>query len=157
MQLAERGKLNIDDPVDKYLPWVKITPPDNTKKVTIKHLLTDSSGLKKSIHDRLVWSINAKSPKEFTEKIGEIKTDRIPGETWDYSNLGYVILGSIIETVSRESYEDYVEKNIFTPLEMKNTFASEKNFLLQTMLLDMKYFLACQKNLNWNIGMTWFV
>lgn len=126
MQLAERGKLNIDDSVDKYLPWVKIIPPDSTKKVTIKHLLTHTSGLKRSIHDRLVWSINAKSPKEFTKKIGEIKTDRIPGETWDYSNLGYVILGSIIETVSGENYEDYVEKNIFTPLEMKNTFASEK-------------------------------
>lgn len=126
MQLAERGKLNIDDPVEKYVPWVKITTPDSTKKVTIRHLLTHTSGFKRNIHDRLVWDIKENSPTEFTKKLGEIKTDRRPGEIWDYSNLGFVILGSIVEAVSGETYENYVEKNIFTPLEMKNTAASSK-------------------------------
>jgi CubicO group peptidase (beta-lactamase class C family) len=95
LQLYDKQKLQITDYVEKYLPGTL-----NGNKITIKHLLTHTSGMSESLDSELVFS---------------------PGNQISYSNAGYNLLGKIIEKVSGISYEKYLQENIFKPLGMDNT------------------------------------
>jgi CubicO group peptidase (beta-lactamase class C family) len=95
LQLRETGKLSLDDSVAKYLPDMP-----HANEITIRHLLTHTSGLRSS----------EKDPLEFT-----------PGERMNYSNTGYHVLGRIIEKVTGQSYEEYLRAAIFQPLGMQGS------------------------------------
>lgn len=95
LQLHERQLLNINDVIEKYLPGII-----NKNKITVRHLLTHTSGIIESPDSAL----------EF-----------LPGQKFSYSNTGYNLLGKIIESVSGTSYENYLQENIFNPLGMEDT------------------------------------
>src|SRR5438309_3115358 len=114
--LEERGKLKVDDPVKKYLPGA----PAAWDKVTVFHLLTHTSGIPSFTGFPDYESTEAiPSPAEKTvARFREKPLDFQPGEKWSYSNSGYVLLGYLTEKISGESYEKFVQQNIFTPLGM---------------------------------------
>jgi len=112
LQLAEKESLNIDDPVNEYLPDFTYSP-----NITVKHLLTHSAGIPNPIP--LSWVHLTNEHKDFdNDKFFKpifqknSKTKSEPNEKYSYSNLGYVLLGQIIEKVSGLSYENYIEENI---------------------------------------------
>lgn len=111
MMLAEQQKLAYDDPVTKYIPKL----PACYQTVTIRHLLTHTSGV--FDYDYL----GSGSPDKLIMKKGYLRFP--PGEKYEYSNSNYVLLSLIIENVSGISFPDFLQKNIFNPLEMTNTFA----------------------------------
>jgi CubicO group peptidase (beta-lactamase class C family) len=119
LQLAEQGKLSLQDDIKKYIPDYAIKEP-----ITIEHLLTHTSGIKSYTNIDSFWGLMRKdmAPRAiiaFTEKDTlEFK----PGSKWNYNNTGYVILGYIIEKASGKTYEEYVQQNIFTPLGMNNSY-----------------------------------
>lgn len=119
MQLFEKGQLNLDDTLDKYIP-------DYPKgdKVTIHHLLTHTSGIFNytNIEGPIENTIRKKHSLETL--INEFKYapyDFEPGEKYSYSNSGYVLLGYIIKKVSNKSYEEYLQENVFNKLLMVDT------------------------------------
>ncbi|MEN9933368.1 MAG: hypothetical protein RIS17_1941, partial [Pseudomonadota bacterium] len=121
LQLREQGKLRLDDPVEKHLPWFKMKPagPDDGP-ITIEQLLSHSSGLQREAGDH--WS-SFKFPTE-----AELKTlmagrqAAYPPQTrWKYSNLAFAIAGLIVEQVSGKRWADYVDANIIKPLGMTAT------------------------------------
>jgi len=121
MKLYHEEKLSIDDKISKHLPWFSSEKDENLQHIRIRHLLTHSSGMSrdgKTAH----WA-TYKFPE--LEQIKKQVTDGISffevNEILKYSNFGYTLLGQIIETVSGESYFDYIQKEILDPLEMKNT------------------------------------
>lgn len=136
LQLHEAGKLNIDDPISKYLPTT-IGLEDNPIK--IKHLMSHSSGVPSlmtfyfsQISQQLV---NAKAPEfpmgnwdDFYFHINDAKTEILspPEAKYYYWNAGFVLLGQIIEKISGISYEDYIKQNILQPLEMNRSTFSNK-------------------------------
>lgn len=118
LQLAENDKLNIDDSAERYLPDFPYS-----SYITIRQLLTHTGGIpnpnplswihlesEKQNFDSLVFF------KQIFDRNSKIKSK--PNETFSYSNLGYVLLGQIIEKVSGLSYENYIRKNIFNPLKL---------------------------------------
>jgi len=119
LQLAERGKLGLQDNISRYIAGC----PEAWSEITIEHLLTHTSGIK----DRR----EALQLQEFGEKeqspgalIDLFKADTsafAPGTRWAYSNSGYMVLGYILEKVSGMSYGAYLEKNIFGPLQMDHS------------------------------------
>ncbi len=118
MQLREQGKLRLDDPVSKYLPWFTATPAgDDDGAITIEQLLSHSSGLQREAGDH--WT-NFGFPTE--DELRRLYTDRhaafAPSVRWKYSNLAYAIAGLVIEQVSGERWADFVGRNIFQPLDM---------------------------------------
>jgi len=114
MLLADRGKINVDDAVGKYLPAFNSA---DKKSITIRHLLTHTAGLYEWYPLYYLCS-----DKNQTYKIIENLPLMFPvGQQRKYSDLGFVILGEIIETVSGISLEEFMSHNIFTPLGMKNT------------------------------------
>ena len=121
MKLYHEDKLSIDDRVSKYLPWFTSDKDKNLKHIRIHHLLTHSSGISqdgKTAH----WSTyEFPELKEIREQVNEGISFFGTSEILKYSNIGYTILGQIIETVTNQIYHDYIQKEILEPLEMKNT------------------------------------
>lgn len=114
MLLADRGLLDIDDPVCKY---VKAFCAPDKKDVTIRHLLTHTAGL----YEWYPMYYFASDRQESYRLICELPLKFPVGGQRRYSDLGFVLLGQIIETVSGQSLEDFMEINIFRPLQMNHT------------------------------------
>jgi CubicO group peptidase (beta-lactamase class C family) len=130
MQLAEAGKLKIDDPVDKYFPF-DIRPKG--QKVRIWHFMSHTSGLPALAYaENVIGGVigsqeswfpiaSADDLLTFMSEAGDWALTK-PGERWFYLNEGYGLLGHIIEQVSGQSYVDYIHDHIFVPLGMTRSF-----------------------------------
>jgi CubicO group peptidase (beta-lactamase class C family) len=127
--LEERGKLNIEDPVNKYMP----DGPAAWGKITIHNVLTHTSGIPSftGFPDYASLEPFATTPEQLVKRFRDKPLDFQPGEKFSYSNSGYVLLGYLIEKISGESYQKFVQENIFTPLGMKNSgYDSNSDVLL---------------------------
>jgi CubicO group peptidase (beta-lactamase class C family) len=118
LKLAEQGKLRVDDPVSRFIPdWPR------GDEVKLRHLLTHSSGIH-NFTAKPGFQAHVRQSISLTDLVASFKHDPYdfnPGDKYNYSNSNYVLLGLIIEKVSGESYETYLRKTFFEPLEMKNT------------------------------------
>ena len=127
MQLQEQGKLNLDDAVTKYVPWFDVVYPSNDSPViTIRHLLQHTSGLPDTIPAMIGWVHHDDGTRDQTEIVKKHLSDFnklkfTPGEKAVYSNLNYMVLGAIIESISGQSYETYIAQHILEPLKMSQT------------------------------------
>ncbi|BFH60530.1 serine hydrolase domain-containing protein [Paenibacillus azoreducens] len=123
MQLVEQGKINLDAPVQNYLPNFRLADQDASRKILVKDLLHQVSGL--STYDgRRVFSNTIPSIDELIVHLKHTSLTEPVGSTFQYSNLNYDILGGIVQSVSNESYSEYIQNHIFKPLEMRNSFTS---------------------------------
>ena len=124
MQLAERGALKLDDPVDRLVEDFP-RPRRGWPAVRVRHLLSHSSGLANPIPVRWVHPAGEQGsdPREFArDLLRRHRRLRFPaGSKAVYSNLGYIALGELIRTASGQSYEDYVMSEILAPLSMNRT------------------------------------
>jgi D-alanyl-D-alanine carboxypeptidase len=114
MLLVEAGKLDLDQPIRQYLS--DLSP--SWQPLTLRQLLSHTSGLSETYD----WG-KVKNPKDIL-KFGNPTLDFPPGESWSYSNTGFLIAGQIIEAVSGQSYQDFMRDRIFQPLGMDHTQAA---------------------------------
>ncbi len=117
MQLQEQGKIHIDKPLRDYLPGLSINTPYGLDGITLRGVLSHYSGLP-SDHNKGFSTYKAQHT--ILDDLSEETVVFRPGEVHAYSNLGYGLLGQVIEHVSNLSYADYLRLNIFDPLGMKN-------------------------------------
>jgi CubicO group peptidase (beta-lactamase class C family) len=120
--LARDGKLSIDDPVSKYIPEV----PDYGVPLTIRHLLTHTSGLRDwgSVEAIAGWprTSRAYTHAHVLDIVSRQKAlNFTPGSRWSYSNTGYNLAAIIVSRVSGESFADFTNERIFTPVGMSHT------------------------------------
>ncbi len=119
MQLQEQGKIDLDRDVNDYLDF-KI-PSHYSKPITMRNLMTHTGGFEESLRDLLIKSTT--TPMSLRAYLTTHIPTRIypPGVTPAYSNYGAALAGYIVQRVSGMPFNDYVEKNIFEPLGMKDT------------------------------------
>jgi D-alanyl-D-alanine carboxypeptidase len=120
LQLAEAGQLSIDDPISKYYTDAPVT----WKDITLRHLLTHTSGIPSYTSLPHFFDEDAKvdrTPDEIIQLTRDKPLEFEPGTKFSYDNSGYIILGYIIEKVSGERYADYIQHHIFQPLGMKSS------------------------------------
>ena len=118
-QLVDAGKLALTDTLGKFLPGY---PNADARRVTVAQLLNHSSGLGTYWNDR--YTERRTSLLTLSDYVPLFSSDPLqftPGSRFGYSNVGYILLGRIIEVVSGMSYYDYVKRNIFDKAEMSNT------------------------------------
>jgi len=117
--LEERGKLKVEDPVKKYLPEA----PAAWDKMTIFHVLTHTAGIPNftAFLDYPTSEPFPTTPEKLVARFRDKPLEFEPGENWNYSNSGYVLLGYLIERISGTSYEKFLQENIFTPLGMRDS------------------------------------
>ena len=120
LQLMEKGKLNLQDDITKFIPDY----PTHGHKITIEHLLTHTSGIM-SYTNMVEFGAIMRLDKKPEEMIAFFKNQPMefaPGTKWNYNNSGYFLLGYIIEKLSGKTYPEYVEENFFKPLGMTNSY-----------------------------------
>lgn len=124
MQLVEEGKIDLDAPVQTYLPWFRVADEDVSSKITVRHLLHQTSGFDE--RESYVRNLNTDPSDDALEtSIRALNTTELnftPGEAFEYANTNYDILGLLIQTVSGQPYEEYIEENIFAPLDMAQSY-----------------------------------
>jgi D-alanyl-D-alanine carboxypeptidase len=118
--LAERGKLAIDDEMTKYLPDV----PTHGQRITIRHLLTHTSGIKGYTELPEFGDLMPlrKAPDTLVKLFSDKPLDFTPGENLVYNNSGFFLLGLIIEKASGQSYADFVKANLFDKVGMPGSY-----------------------------------
>lgn len=121
-QLNQAGKIDLDASVTKYLPWFSVQEKDALPQMTIRTLLDQTSGLSKSAGQQPEMFREGTSLEQIVRGLSWARLVNLPGKVREESNLNYLILGEIIQTITGQTYADYVEQNILTPLEMKHTY-----------------------------------
>ncbi len=119
-QLIEQGRINLNDPVQKYIPWFKVADEEASKKITINHLLHHISGLSEAGFT-VVLPDNT-SNEDAVRALSSAKLTAPIGTKFQYFNVGYDVLAVVIQNVSGMKYEDYVQRYIFDRLEMTQTY-----------------------------------
>lgn len=117
MQLKEHGKIVLDRPVNDYLGAAKVHSPQwNAEEATVRRMMTHTSGLTTFSH----WCRPGESNCNVSDEVADYGIlVWPPGQVFDYSNLGYGILGEVIAHASGESYPTYIHNEVFRPLKME--------------------------------------
>ncbi len=153
MQLYEKGKFQLNDPITKYIPELKNLKRfnlkgeliDNNTEITMHQLLTHTAGftygfgvgpVEKKYEEAKLWE--SKSSKEFIDKVSSLPLLFEPGTKWHYS-IAVDITGIIIERLSGKTFSEYLNDNIFIPLGMKDTFFEVPNNKLNRFLPNHSY------------------
>jgi CubicO group peptidase (beta-lactamase class C family) len=128
MQLRDRGLLKLDDPIIKYLPELGEVhnPFGDMSQITIKQLMTHTAGFRAPTWP---WGgdkdWHPHEPQHWSQLVAMMPYTEIlfnPGSKFSYSNLGIIFLGRVIELLTKDDYEVYIDKNIFKPLEMYRAY-----------------------------------
>ena len=141
LQLRDRGKLSLDDPAVRYVPELRevhdaFGPVD---AITIRHLLTHSAGFRNptwpwDCDDAATCDWQPFEPTRWSQVAAMLPFTHVafaPGSRWSYSNLGYVFLGQIIERLSGDDFEVYIDKNILKPLGMTESYFDRAPYFLE--------------------------
>ena len=142
LQLRDRGKLSLDDPAVRYVPELRQIHDDfgPIDAITIRDLLTHSAGLR---NPTWPWDCDDASncdwqpfePTQWAQVAAMLPYTHIAfraGSRWSYSNLGYVFLGQIIQRLSGDDFEVYIDKNILKPLGMTDSYFDRSPYFLES-------------------------
>ncbi len=125
MQLVDAGDIELDAPVQSYIPWFQVADEQASKTITMRHLLNQTSGLSDAGFRRPTLSPDA----TLEESVRDLKTAQLTapvGSKYQYFNLNYNVLGLIVEVVSGQEFGEYLHEHIFAPLEMQASFVSRQ-------------------------------
>jgi CubicO group peptidase (beta-lactamase class C family) len=140
MQLVEKGKVELDAPVQRYLPWFRVASPEGSARITVRHLLNQTSGLP----ENAPRARGADSTLEaHVRALGDVELTHPPGAAYEYSSPNYQVLGLIVQEVSGQPFGEYVQQNIFDPLGMDDSFISHTQAQLAgTMASGHRYWFG---------------
>jgi len=126
MQLVEAGRVELDAPVQRYLPWFRVADEHASRAITVRHLLNQTSGLSTKT-GRSFQGNGDTSDAALERAVRRLRTVELtspPGRKHQYSTINYSVLGLIVQAVSGRSYERYVQTEILDPLQMHDSFTS---------------------------------
>src|SRR5580692_2017883 len=142
LQLRDRGKLSLDDSAVRYVPELRQVHDEfgPIDAITIRDLLTHSAGFRNptwpwDCDDAANCDWQPFEPTQWAQVAAMLPYTQVafrPGSRWSYSNLGYVFLGQIIERISGDDFEVYIDKNILKPLEMHSSYFDRAPFFLES-------------------------
>lgn len=119
MQLVEEGRLTLDTPIVELLPGLHLGDPDVTKKLTMRHLLTHTSGI-----DGDVFTDTGRGDdclEKYVTALGDVAQNHPLGATWSYCNAGFVLAGRIVEVLTGKTWDAVLRERIIEPLGLRYT------------------------------------
>ena len=142
MQLVENGTLDLDAPVQQYLPEFTVADSEASAQITIRHLLNQTSGLSRIDSIKTVAAGKDQTLDEAVADVADLELNRPVGETFEYANLNSVVLGLVIERVTELSWQNYVQANIFDPLAMTRTYTTKEAAEANGLTTTHRYFFG---------------
>ncbi|AVP63720.1 serine hydrolase [Clostridium botulinum] len=129
--MEKQGLLSMTDPIQKYLPWFTLKyqgKPIDMESITLNNFLHHTSGLTNGSHSQIIPQGNTPDMlKKTVEMLVDAELSFYPGEQYNYGTVNYDVLGLVIEIVSGQSYEDYMEKQVFQPLGLHQTYVYKED------------------------------
>jgi CubicO group peptidase (beta-lactamase class C family) len=143
MQLVEVGKVELDAPIQRYLPWFRVADPQASARMTVRHLLNQTSGLPYFTQmDLADFDDRPDATEHQARSLSTLRLTRPVGNKFQYSNTNYNVLGLIVEVASGESYSDYIQQHIFDPLEMHHSYASKAAAQQDNLAMGYRYWFG---------------
>jgi CubicO group peptidase (beta-lactamase class C family) len=144
MQLAEAGKVELDAPVQRYLPWFRVADPLASAQITVRHLLNQTSSLPLLPSEAILADFDNRpdATERQVRALSTLKIARPVGTKFEYSNLNFNVLGLVIEATSGESYASYIQNHIFNPLGMRNSFTSKTAAQKNDLAMGHRYWFG---------------
>lgn len=121
MQLYEQGEVQFDDPVQQYLPDFNTANDPQRAKVTVRMLLTHTAGETGDVDLKDPWGLDGADKAEGIHRALTTPLESSPGEYFRYSDINFIVLGALIEKVTGEAEDVYVQQHVFAPLGMNET------------------------------------
>ncbi|MBN1368668.1 MAG: beta-lactamase family protein [Dehalococcoidaceae bacterium] len=121
MLLRDKGCIELDSPVVKYLPDFNLSKEDLSDEITVRHLLTHTSGIPGALAEPQGYFNGPTAMGKMVADLKGLKLNNPPGEAFEYSNLNYFLLGALVEAVSAMPFERYMADNVFEPLGLEHT------------------------------------
>ena len=121
LQLYEQGRVQLDEPVQTYLPEFNPANDPRRAQVTLRMLLTHTSGIAGDLSHQGPWGLAAADKADGIHRALTAPLEFDPGATFHYSDIGFIILGTLVETITGEPLDVYAQANIFAPLGMADT------------------------------------
>ena len=142
MILSENGQIDIDKPVKTYIPWFELKDIQETERITVRHLLNQTSGIG-SQYGFFDYPVNDFSlyKSKLTEHLRKVELVNKPGEGFCYSNLNYLLLGFIMEEVTDQKYIQFLSENVFSKIGMNRSYAGFNEDLLKNTLQPYQYLI----------------
>lgn len=153
-QLAEQGKLKMDDRVIDHLPWFRMSDPYVTHEMRIRDLLAHRSGLSLGAGDLLYWPPTSYTTKDVVERLRNVPIKNGFRSGYAYDNILFAVATLVIEQASGQSYADYVREHIFKPVGMDESLI-DKTYLKAGMDVAMGHARANFKDLEPVPPMAW--
>ena len=129
MQLVEKGQIQLDAPVQQYLPWFRLAGGAASSVVTVRELLNQTSGIGTGQGEDVSLCRPRTTPEDMVRSLAKVWPRALPGRSFQYADANYITLGVLVEAVSGQPYADYVQQHILAPLDMTNTFLSGEQAL----------------------------
>lgn len=123
LQLADHGKLDLDAPIGRYVPEFEPADPVAGARITVRDILRHTSGIPATAGGPLLRSVRDGTATEAVRELKGVKLASAPGTKFIYANANYVLAGLAVEKASGQPYARYIERHIFAPLGMRDSFA----------------------------------
>jgi CubicO group peptidase (beta-lactamase class C family) len=124
MQLIDAGKMELDAPVQHYLPWFRVADRNASAQMRVYHLLHQTSGLPTTAGAEAMAGTGQASLEQRVRELSTVVLTQPVGTIFQYSNANYLVLGLLVQVVSGQSYGAYIQQHIFAPLQMHHSFVS---------------------------------
>jgi CubicO group peptidase (beta-lactamase class C family) len=129
MRLVEQGKLDLDEPIRTYLPWLKLSSEEATARVTLRHIFNHTGGWVGDYFDDCGPGDDARA--RIVERMAKLPQLTPIGEFFSYNNSGYYIAGRVLEEVTGNTYEQIIHDFIFEPLQMTRSLFFPEDVMVQ--------------------------
>jgi CubicO group peptidase (beta-lactamase class C family) len=140
MQLVDAGKVELDAPVQRYVPWFRVADPQASAHITVRMFINQTSGLPQGpTFITWTWPDSPDAIERHVRLLANVELSFPPGQSFAYSNANYATLGMIVQAVSGQTYEEYVRTHIFAPLDMHNSFASQDEAIQHGMAMGYRW------------------
>ena len=124
MQLVDEGVVDLDAPVRRYIPELRLANGQATDSITVRHLLQQTSGLPAVAGGPVLASAEDGSTADAVRELVGVELSGAPGTRWQYANANYVLAGLVVERASGLPYPDYLQRRIVQPLGVTGSFAA---------------------------------
>jgi CubicO group peptidase (beta-lactamase class C family) len=139
MQLVEAGKVELDAPVQRYISWFRVADPEASARMTVRQLLNQTSGFSTRSGRDQPSDLTDRALEERVRSFRNVQLAQSVGATYQYSGANYATLGMIVQAVTGQSFEAYVEQHIFAPLDMRHSYTSQAEAQQNGLAMGYRY------------------
>lgn len=139
LKLEKEGKIDLQKNITDYIPWLTSYYAEEKVEITLEQFMHHTSGIPFRTIDKIPESVEDNALEKTVRTLEHVNLDSRPGERFQYATINYDVLGLVIEIVTGESYENYINENILVPMNLTQTYTQRSSETASFMSTGYKY------------------